>query len=96
MKMRLVVTLAGLAIGCAVPSIAQDKNTVDPEVRQEIKAAQMKFDEAFNKRDTAGIAALYTLEAVQVLDEWEGGDRARADAPSIPSCLLRQFGLNLR
>jgi len=70
--MRLLLTLAGLAIGFSVPAFSQEPKPVDPEVRQEIEAVLMKFDEAFNKRDTAAIAALYTHEAVQVLDEWEG------------------------
>jgi hypothetical protein len=32
--MRLALTLAGLAIGFAVPAHAQEQNRVDPEVRQ--------------------------------------------------------------
>jgi hypothetical protein len=32
-KMRLLLTLAVLAIGLAVPAIAQEQNTVDPDVR---------------------------------------------------------------
>jgi ketosteroid isomerase-like protein len=70
MKLRLVIALAGLAIGYAVPAFAQEQNTVDPEVRQQIEAALMKFDEAHNKHDAAAIAALYTQNAVQVWD-WE-------------------------
>jgi hypothetical protein len=34
MKKRLVVALVGLAIGFAVPALAQEQSTVDPEVRQ--------------------------------------------------------------
>jgi hypothetical protein len=49
MKMRLLPTLVGLAIGFAVPAIAQEPNTVDQEVRQQIEAVHMKFDEACNK-----------------------------------------------
>jgi len=60
MKVRLLLTLAGLAIGFAVPALAQEQNTVDPEVRQQIEAVLTKFDEAFNKNDAAAIAALYT------------------------------------
>lgn len=75
MKMRSLLTLAGLAIGFAVPTIAQDKNAVDPQVRQEIEAALMKFDEAFNKHDAAAIAALYSPDAVQVWG-WETGGAA--------------------
>ena len=60
MKMRLLPTLVGLAIGFAVPAIAQEPNTVDPEVRQQIEAVHMKFYEAYNKHDAAAIAALFT------------------------------------
>jgi len=49
MKVRLLLTHAGLAIGFAVPALAQEQNTVDPEVRRQIEAVQMKFDEASNK-----------------------------------------------
>jgi ketosteroid isomerase-like protein len=74
MKMRLVVTLAGLAIGFAVPALAQEKDAVDPEVRQQIEAVLKKYDEAFNKHDAAAIAALFTQDAIEVLGwEPEGG-----------------------
>jgi uncharacterized protein (TIGR02246 family) len=69
MKMPLLITLAGLAIAFAVPALAQEQNTVDPEVRQQIEAVHMKFVEAQNKRDAAAIAALFTEDAVQV---WYG------------------------
>jgi hypothetical protein len=39
--MRLLSALAGLAIGLAVPTLAQEKNTVDPQVRQEIEAVSL-------------------------------------------------------
>jgi ketosteroid isomerase-like protein len=74
MKIPLVVALAGLAISFALPTFAQDQNTVDPEVRQQIEAVLMKFDEAYNKNDAAAIAALYTQDAVRVMSwESEGG-----------------------
>jgi hypothetical protein len=44
MKIRLLFTLAGLAIGFAAPVLAQEQNTVDPEVRQQIEAVAMKFN----------------------------------------------------
>jgi uncharacterized protein (TIGR02246 family) len=69
MKMRLLLTLAGFAIGFVVPALAQEQNSVDPEVRQQIEAVHMKFVEAQNKGDAAAIAALFTHDAVQV---WYG------------------------
>jgi ketosteroid isomerase-like protein len=99
--MRLPVTLAGLAIGFAAPVLAQEQNTVDPEVRQQIEATMAKQDEAFNKNDAAGCTADYTQDAVEVW-EWEtaGGaavgheaieKRAAAMLASNPAKLVRKL-----
>ena len=53
MKIRLLFTLAALAIGLAAPTLAQLQNTVDPEVRQEIEAVTKRREEAYNKHDAA-------------------------------------------
>jgi outer membrane lipoprotein-sorting protein len=45
MKMRVLLILAGLAIGFAVPALAQEQNMVDPAVRQQIEAVLAKYDE---------------------------------------------------
>jgi uncharacterized protein (TIGR02246 family) len=66
MKIRLVVSLLGLAIGFTVPTLAQQKGTVDPQTDQQIRALAQKYDEAINKRDPAAVAALYTQDAVRV------------------------------
>jgi len=42
MKIRLILSLAGLASGFALPAFAQEKGTVDPQVRQEIEALEKK------------------------------------------------------
>jgi SnoaL-like domain len=73
MKIRLLIALVGLAFSFAVPSIAQEQNSIDPQVRQDIEAALTKFAEAFNKHDAAEVATLFTLDAVLVLDWGEGG-----------------------
>jgi uncharacterized protein (TIGR02246 family) len=66
MKNRSLLTLVILAISFALPALAQQQNTVDPEVRHEIEAVFMKFGDAFNKHDPTAIAALYTQDAVQL------------------------------
>jgi len=66
MKIRLLLFLVGLAISFALPTFAQQKDVVDPKARQQIEAALMKFDDAFNKHDASAIAALYTPYAIQV------------------------------
>ena len=37
MKIRLVVALLGWAIGFALPALAQEKDTVDPQIVQQIR-----------------------------------------------------------
>jgi ketosteroid isomerase-like protein len=71
MKIRLVDAL-GLAIGSTVPTLAQEQNAVDAEVRQQIEAVLAKGGEALNKNDAAAFAARYTQNAVQVFG-WETG-----------------------
>jgi SnoaL-like protein len=73
MKIPLLSTLAGLVIGFAVPALAQDQNAVDPEVRQQIEAAHMKFYEAYNKHDATAVAALFTQDAVEFYHGWSEG-----------------------
>jgi ketosteroid isomerase-like protein len=76
MKLRTLLTLAGLAITPLVPVLAQERDTVDPEVRQQIEAALTKFDEAFNKHDATATAALYTQDAAEVVSELSAGGLA--------------------
>ena len=66
MKIRLVVALLGLAVSFVVPVLAKEKDTVDPQIAQQIRMLAMKYDEAFNRQDPAAVAALYTENAVYV------------------------------
>ncbi len=59
-----LVALVGLAIGFAVPTLAQQKDTADPKTAQQIRVLTAKFNEAFNKHYLAAVAALYTEDAV--------------------------------
>jgi ketosteroid isomerase-like protein len=82
MKMRLLFTLAGLVIGFPAPVLAQEKDTVDPEIRQQIEALIMKADEAFNKGDAAACTGVYTQDAVEVL-AWETAGGAATGQQAI-------------
>jgi uncharacterized protein (TIGR02246 family) len=66
MRIRLILTLAGLAVGIAVPVLAQEKDTVNPEVRQQIEAVLRKHEEAYNEYDAAAFAAGFTQYAVEL------------------------------
>ena len=75
MRILLRLTLVGLAITFALPSVAQEKEDVKPfaftaipagpQLVQQIEAINQRFDEAFNKHDAAAVGALYTVNAVQ-------------------------------
>ena len=76
MKIRLLLALVGFAIGFALPIFAQEKDTVDPQIAQQIRALAIKFDEAFNRNDAAGVAAFYTEDGVDMLP-WGGAFHGR-------------------
>jgi ketosteroid isomerase-like protein len=90
MKMRLLLTLAGFAISFVMPALAQEQNTVDPEVRQQIEVALMKFEEAFNKHDASAIAALYTPYAIQV-GNWSDSDDTVSGQQAIEKTYAAEF-----
>ena len=68
MKIRLLLALVGLGIGFAVPTLAQQANAPDSQLRQVIDALTNKTDEAYKNGDAASMAALYTEGAVLVTD----------------------------
>ena len=65
MKIRSALALAGLAVGFVFPTFAGQKDAIDPKIDQQIRALASKFDEAYNKNDPGGVAALYTEDAVR-------------------------------
>jgi ketosteroid isomerase-like protein len=58
----------GLAISFAVPAFAQQKDTVDPQIIEQLDALGKKFDEAWKNNDATALAVLYTEDAVRVTD----------------------------
>jgi len=68
MKIGLLLALTGLAISITVPTLAQQKDTVDPQITEQLNALSKKFDEAYNNNDAAAVAALFTKDGVLVTD----------------------------
>jgi hypothetical protein len=64
MKTRSFLILAGLAISFALPSFAQQKDTVDLQVAEQVRALAARYDEAFNKNDATALGALFSEDAV--------------------------------
>jgi ketosteroid isomerase-like protein len=69
MKIRLVVALLGSAISFALPAFAQQTNTPDPQLRDQLDALAKKNEQAYNNGDAAALAALYTEDAIEVTDQ---------------------------
>ena len=69
MKMRVLLTLSVLAIGFSVSALAQQKDPADSQLAQQLDAIGRISDEGFNKGDAAAIAALFTQDAVLVLQD---------------------------
>jgi uncharacterized protein (TIGR02246 family) len=66
MKIRSLLAFVGLAISFALPIVAQETTTPDPQLRQQLETFAKKEDEAFNKNDAAAVAALFEEDAVMV------------------------------
>jgi uncharacterized protein (TIGR02246 family) len=64
MKIHSLLALAGLALSFAVQAFAQQQDTVDPKIAEQVRALAAKYDEAFNQNDAAAIATLITEDAV--------------------------------
>ena len=76
--LRLLLASGGFSIGFALPTFAEQKDTVDAGIAQqrnllgdatalgEVGALAMRQNEAFNKNDAGSVAALFTEDAVLV------------------------------
>jgi ketosteroid isomerase-like protein len=69
MKIRLAISLVGLAISFALPTYAQQKDLADPQTTQKILALCKANEEGHNNHDGAAIAALYARDAVFLTTE---------------------------
>ncbi len=68
MKICRAVVLVGLAISFAWPTVAQQKETVDPQIIQQLHAIAKNSDEAFLTGDAAAVASFFTEDAVLLND----------------------------
>jgi hypothetical protein len=67
MKLRVLLAFAGLAIGFALPTFAQQKEpSLSEQDRQQIEALGKKNDEAWSKSDAAALATLFSEDALLV------------------------------
>ena len=93
--MRLLSALAGLAICFALFALAQEQKSADPEVRQQIEAAIVKYEEAYNQYDAAALAARYTQNAIEVV-AWEPAADVAVGQQAIEKKYATLFASNPR
>ena len=72
----------------AVPTFAQETNTPDPQLREQIVALLEKFTEAWNNNDAAALAALYTEDGLLCDADGSGPHYSRL---AIEKCLADGF-----
>ena len=68
----------------------EEKNAIDPEVRQQIEAMVMKFDDAYNKHDRDAMAVLHSQDAVEVRS-WGGANYLRTGRQAIATQYANDF-----
>jgi uncharacterized protein (TIGR02246 family) len=76
MKMRFLATLTGLVISLAVPTFAQEKDTGDTKIAQQVRALAIEYANAFNRHDAAAVAAFFTEDGVRVSSHGESKGRS--------------------
>jgi uncharacterized protein (TIGR02246 family) len=74
MKVRFLLILLGMTGGVALQGIAQSKDTADPQAAEQLvgfydSALRMTYDKAFNEKDAAALASLFTEDALLVAPE---------------------------
>ena len=64
--MKILLGILGLTVGLALPLFGQETQAVNPDVRSQVEAVFLKFQDAYNARDAEGIAATVTQDAVEM------------------------------
>jgi uncharacterized protein (TIGR02246 family) len=64
MRIRHLLAIVGFVFGLALPTFAQQKDTVDPQVAEQVRALTARYDDAFNKSDATALGALFSEDAV--------------------------------
>jgi ketosteroid isomerase-like protein len=64
--MKILLGILGLMAGLALPLFGQEPQAVSADVRSQVEAVFVKFQDAYNARDAEGIAATVTQDAVEM------------------------------
>ena len=66
MKIRYLLVLVGLAISFALPALAQQKDTVDPQLRQRLVALLKNYTDAMKEELCTLKQRLYRLKKIKL------------------------------
>lgn len=69
--MKILVGFLGLMIVLGLPLFGQEPQAVSADVRSQVEAVFVKFQDAYNARDAEGIASTMTQDAVE-MRSWAG------------------------
>jgi hypothetical protein len=87
--MKILVGLLGLTVGLALPLFGQEPQAVSADVRAQVEAVFVKFQDAYNARDAEGIASTMTQDAVE-MRSWAGvGDWKTSGGRSVSAGFQR-------
>jgi hypothetical protein len=64
--MKILLGILGLMAGLALPLFGQEPQAVSADVRSQVEAVFVKFQDAYNAQDAEGIAAMVTQDAVEM------------------------------
>jgi ketosteroid isomerase-like protein len=69
--MKILVGLLGLTVGLALPLFGQEPQAVSADVRSQVEAVVVKFQDAYNARNAEGMVSTMTQDAVE-MRSWAG------------------------
>jgi hypothetical protein len=64
--MKILLGIFGLTVGLALLLFGQEPQAVSADVRSQVEAVFMKFQDAYNARDADGIASTMTQDAIEM------------------------------
>jgi len=64
--MKIFLEIFGLMVGLVLPLFGQEPQAVGADVRSQVEAVFVKFQDAYNARDAEGIASSVTQDAVEM------------------------------
>ena len=89
--MKILLGILGLTVGLALPLFGQEPQAVSADVRSQVEAVFVKFQDAYNAQDAEGIASTMTLDAV----EMRSGAGLAIGRQAVVARFLQDFKENL-